>query len=317
LKAGLHDEALAASDAMLGADLIHPLPLAVSATARQQSGRFDEAIVIWRRRAQLMAGEAQGWVQLAVCLFAARRPELALEAWDRALALAPADAAIQAGKAGTLRGLGQIEAARALYRQALATAPGLFEAGFRLAQLALEAGDHQEAEAIAAWLLSAHPEHPAAAFLAARVAFEGGQPALALARLTPLLARPSLAPEQRADALLLRSRAEDGLDRVAESFASAAQGKAIQRSLFAQRAAGRESEVNKLRRLGAWVSSASPADWRGARATGQSSATRALSREAASSWTRRRPEPFICPWWPSCFRTPRCCSPCAIRATWC
>ena len=123
LNARRYDEALAASDAMLGADLIHPLPLAVSATARQQAGQFDEAIVLWRRRAQLMAAEAQGWVPLAVCLFAARRPELALEAWDRALALAPADPAILAGKAGTLRGLGQSQAARALYRQALAAAP--------------------------------------------------------------------------------------------------------------------------------------------------------------------------------------------------
>lgn len=263
LNARRYDDALAASDAMLGANLIHPLPLAVSASARQQAGRFDEALALWNQRARLMAGEAQGWVPLAVCLYAARRPELALKAWDQALTLAPADPAILAGKAGTLRGLGQSEAARALYRQALAAAPAQFEAGFGLAQLALEAGDHQEAEAIAARLLAAHPDHPSAAFLAARVAFEGGQPAVALARLGPLLARPALAPEQRADALLLRSRAEESLDRVADAFASAVQGKAIQRSLFAQRAAGRESEAHKLRRLAAWFDRADPADWRG------------------------------------------------------
>jgi tetratricopeptide (TPR) repeat protein len=263
LNARRYDEALAASDTMLRDTLIHPLPLAVSATARQQAGRFDEAIVLWDRRARMMAGEAQGWVPLAVCLFAARRPELALEAWDKALALAPTDPAILAGKAGTLRGLGQGEAARALYRQALTLAPGQFEAGYGLAQLALEAGDHAEAEAIAVRLLAAHPEHPSASFLAARVAFDGGQPALALDRLKPLLALPTLSPEQRADALLLRSRAEDGLDRVAEAFASAAQGKATQRALFAQRAAGRESEVDKLGRLATWFDRADRADWQG------------------------------------------------------
>ena len=264
LKAGRRDDALMAADTMLAARQVHPLPLAVSASARQQAGLFDEAILLWEHRARMMAGEAQGWVPLAACLFAARRPERALEAWDKALALAPADPAILAGKAGTLRGLNQGEAARALYRQALAAAPGQFEPGFGLVQLALEAGDHEEAEAISARLLVAHPDHPGAAFLAARVAVDAGQHAVALARLGPLLARPSLAPEQRADALLLRSVAEDGLGRAVDAFASAAQGKAIQRSLFAQRAAGREDEVSKLRRLGAWFERADAADWRGA-----------------------------------------------------
>jgi len=262
LQAQRYDDALMAADAMLVARLLHPLPLAVSASARQQAGLFDEAIVLWEQRARMMAGEAQGWVPLAVCLFAARRPELALEAWDKALALAPDDPAILAGKAGTLRGLGHSDAARALYRQALLTAPGQFEAGFGLAQLALEVGDHQEAEAIAARLLAANPERPSAAFLAARVAVDGGQYAVALDRLKPLLLHPALAPEQRADALLLRGRAEEGLDRVAGAFASAAQGKAIQRSLYAQRAAGREGEVHKLKRLGAWFANATPEDWR-------------------------------------------------------
>ena len=269
LKAQRYDDALLAADTMLAARLVHPLPLAVSAAARQQAGLFDEAILLWEHRARMMAGEAQGWVPLAACLFAARRPELALEAWDKALALAPTDPAILAGKAGTLRGLNQGEAARALYRQALAAAPGQFEPGFGLVQLALEAGDHEEAEAISARLLVAHPDHPGAAFLAARVAVDAGQHAVALARLGPLLARPSLAPEQRADALLLRSVAEDGLGRAADAFASAAQGKAIQRSLFAQRAAGREDEVSKLRRLGAWFERADVADWRGAPARRQ------------------------------------------------
>ena len=264
LKAGRRDDALMAADAMLAARLVHPLPLAVSASARQQAGLFDEAILLWEHRARMMAGEAQGWVPLAVCLFAARRPEAALEAWDKALALAPTDPAILAGKAGTLRGLNQSEAARALYRQALSAAPGQFEPAFGLVQLALEAGDQEEPEAISARLLVAHPEHPGAAFLAARVAADSGQYAVALARLNPLLARPSLAPEQRADALLLRSVAEDGLGRTADAFASAAQGKAIQRSLFAQRAAGREDEVSKLRRLGAWFERADAIDWRSA-----------------------------------------------------
>ena len=262
LNAHRHQDALAASDAMLAANLIHPLPLAVAASARQRMGLFDEALILWNRRAQLMADQAQGWAPLAVCLDAARRPELALRAWDKALALAPGDPAILAGKAGNLRGLHQSEAARALYRQALTVAPGQFEAAFGLAQLALEAGDYEEAEATSVRLLAIYPDYPGTMFMAARVAFEGGQPALALARLKLLLARPSVAPEQRADALLLRSRAEDGLNRVADGFASAAQGKAIQRSLFAQRASGREGELAKMQRLTAWFDAADPAPWR-------------------------------------------------------
>jgi hypothetical protein len=61
--------------------------------------------------------------------------------------------------------------------------------------------------------------------------------------------------------LLLLAQALDRLRRPAEAFAAAMEGKAIQHRLFAPRAAGREGETAKLKRLAAWFAAADPAAW--------------------------------------------------------
>ena len=164
-------------------------------------------------------------------------------------------------QAGDLRERGRAGEALALYRQALARAPDLFDAGFGLAMTLVELGDRDLAEKVAARLLAGHPDNPGAGWLAGRIAAERGDFPAAIARLQPLLARTDLAPTQRAEALLLLSQAFDGLDRTGEAFAAAAQGKAIQRAAHAERAARREGEVDKLNRLAAWFASAGAADW--------------------------------------------------------
>jgi Flp pilus assembly protein TadD len=266
LTAALHgqrnDQALALAEAALADGLEHPLPLHLVAVARQQQGRFDDAIALCQRRTRLWPDDPAAWAALAAGLFAARRPEAALEAWGAALALAPTEPAILSGKAGVLQSLSRTEAARTLYRQALDADPARTEALFGLALLAVEAGDWDEADALAGRLAAAGSNRPDVAWLGARIALGRGDFETAEARAAQLAADPRLGPDQRAEALLLRAQALDGLDRAPDAFHTAVEGKTIQHGLYAERAAGREGEIQKLDRLAAWFRAADPAPWR-------------------------------------------------------
>jgi hypothetical protein len=225
-------------------------------------GRFEEAIALCQQRVRASPRDPGAWMSLAGVLTAARRPQWSLGAWDRALALAPDQPVFLAGKAAALQLLNRSNEAEALYRQVLAINRAHTEALFGLARLAIDAGDWDEARRLSAQLSVLEPERPGAAWLAARTALGRGDFAAAEAGAARLAAKPELGPDQCAEAILLRAEALDGLDRTAEAFAAAIEGKAIQHRLYAERAAGREGEVDKLNRLAAWFRAADPAPWR-------------------------------------------------------
>jgi hypothetical protein len=103
-------------------------------------------------------------------------------------------------------------------------------------------------------------DRPEVLWLQARLAYGRGDAGSAKDVLARLLRSPRLKREQRAEALLLLGLALGDLGESAEAFATARRGKQIQRELYADQAAGRESEVAKLRRLGTWLET-EPAEW--------------------------------------------------------
>ena len=137
-----------------------------------------------------------------------------------------------------------------------------FEAGFELARGLLQAGEWDKADAIAARLEQQYGARPQLRWLAARNALGRGRFERALSHIAPLLASAQLAPAQRADLLLLAGEALDHLGRTGEAFSAAVEGKRLLRRLYAERAAGREGQVEKLRRLQRWFAAADPAPWR-------------------------------------------------------
>ena len=261
VRAGREEEAVALARAALAEGSSEILPLRIVAQALRKAGRFDEAIALHQRGVGLAPGEAALWADLADCLFAARRPEPALTAWDRAIALAPGSAAPLSGKARVLHSLSRVSDAEALYRRALMLEPEAFDANFGLARLAFEAGRLDEAEGLTGAQLAREPGRIDTRWLAARIAFGRGEAEAARALFQGLLTEARLDPAQRAETLLALGEALDALGRTADAFAAAVEGKAIQRRLFAQRAAGREGEVAKLKRLAAWFRGADPAAW--------------------------------------------------------
>ena len=261
VRSGRLQDATAMADAALADGLIHPLALRLSAGRRQQAGQFDEALHLFRWAVQLAPDDPTGWAALAACLFAARRPEAALEASAEALSRAPDEPALLCGRAQILRSLSRVEEASALFRRALALQPDLPDAAMGVAVLAVEAGAWSEADAARLSLRARTGETAATLWLSAKIALGQDDAQAARAAITQLLENQALSPEQRAEALLMRSQALDTLDRCAEAFEAAVQGKAIQHRLFAERAAGREAETAKLTRLAAWFAKADPADW--------------------------------------------------------
>jgi Sulfotransferase family len=178
-------------------------------------------------------------------------------------------AALLCAKARLLQSLSRVGEAGAAYRAALAADPASAQARHGLALQAAEVGDWDGAEALIAPL----PATPALDWLAARITL--GRRDFETARKRASRAESGmLRPDQQAEAALLLGEALDGLGRHAEAFAAFTRGKARLRDFYAERAAGRESEAEKLKRLAAWFDAADPAPWRDAPPLGADPAVR-------------------------------------------
>jgi tetratricopeptide (TPR) repeat protein len=206
-------------------------------------------------------GDVAAWSRLAEALLAVRRAAEALAAWDRALALAPDAPALLCGKGRALQGLGRPDEAGAAYLRALALEPERFDACFSLSVLAADAGRWAEAERLASPLLARRPDLPSLLWLSARVALGQRDMVAAESRLSALSGDPRLGSEQRADVLLMLAEALDAADRPAAAFEALVAGKALQRGLFAARAATRETAVGRFARIAAWFQASDPAPW--------------------------------------------------------
>jgi tetratricopeptide (TPR) repeat protein len=232
--------------------------------AAMAEGRFAEAIEALQAQVRARPRDPGPLAELGDCLWAARRPEAALKAFRAALALAPGNSDLRCAVARVLHSLGRTDEAARVYELVLARDSASFPAGFGLALLSCETGEWAKVEKIAELMAAHHGARPDLEWLTARAELGQGRAEAALDRLDRLLASSGLGPVQRADVLLVRSDALDQLDRPAEAFASAVEGKQIQRRIYAERAAGREGHVERLQRLVRWFEAADPEPWRSA-----------------------------------------------------
>jgi tetratricopeptide (TPR) repeat protein len=232
------------------------------AVARRREGRLDEACALFERVVTLAPREPSGWAALANCLLLARRPRAAIDAVQAGLSRLPRAAALHVERGRILQSLSRIPEAAAAFRQALALDANASEARLGLALQAVEAGDWQAASEMAAPILARSDAGLQWDWLGARIAFGLRRFDEALERTSRLLATAGLSPDRKAEAALLTGEALDALGRAGEAFQAFTRGKAAQRRFYAERATGREGEVDKLRRLAAWFRAADPTPWR-------------------------------------------------------
>ena len=228
-----------------------------AAAEMRRQGRLGEATRLLKRAVELAPRDPSGWTALIDCVLADRRAALALEIAGAGLRALPDDGGLLCARARVCQSLSQVEAARADFERALALDGGNVAARLGLALQAAEAGDWEGAEALAAPLSADQ-----SGSLSARIALGRGEFETARARADRLLAVAGLSPEQVAETALLLGEALDGLGRAPEAFQAFSRGKSALRRLYAERAAGREREVDKLDRLAAWFQTDDPAMWR-------------------------------------------------------
>jgi hypothetical protein len=240
----------------------------------QAAGRFAAAAAAFERLVALNPSDPESWAALTGALLLDRRPAAALAASESGLSRLPASPGLLCAKARALQTVGRIEEARVALQQALAIDPGCAEARYGLALQAVGAGAWDAAATAAGPLLALAEPGPQIDWLAARIALGRGDSPAALQRSSRALNAQGVSPDQHAEIALLMGEALDGLGRTAEAFQAFAQGKAALRAFYAQRAASRESEVDKLNRLTAWFRAADPAPWRAPRAADVQSGAR-------------------------------------------
>jgi tetratricopeptide (TPR) repeat protein len=223
-------------------------------------GRLDEARALLERAVTAAPLDPAARIALADLLVTSRRPDLALRVCEAGLQRLGADAGLLCAKARALQNVSRVAEAEAAYRQALQLDPTRAEARYGLALQATEAGDWDAAQALVQAIPG--PRGPAFGWLAARIALGRADFASAAEAARETLSAAGLGPEQHAETELLLGEALDGLGRHAEAFAAFSRGKQTQRGFYAERAAGREAEADKLDRLAAWFGAADPAPWR-------------------------------------------------------
>jgi tetratricopeptide (TPR) repeat protein len=185
-------------------------------SVKAQLGRMGEAHRLFLAAVKANARAPQGWSNLGQALRALKRPQEALECFDKARALAPDDADILYQHANALLGLGRAGDALVEFQALLARVPQHVEARVDSGHAQAALGLHEQALAEFDRALTLDPRHPLAHYNRGVALIRLGHYAEALAANDSALA---VVPEH-ANAWLNRGRALTQLNRLDEAIAS-------------------------------------------------------------------------------------------------
>lgn len=206
------------AEAALAAGLEHPVVLNLAALKAETEERFEDALRLLERAVALAPADAAAHNALGLCLRRLERHTEALQQFDQAVDLAPAFAGAHSARGATLEALGRLTEADGAFRAAIALQRDNLGALAGLANLMSRRGAHAEARPLALQVLAAQPGYPDAVnvVVAADLA-EGAAPA-AQQRLEALIADPRLTAQQLALAHGLLGDVLDAQGRVPEAF---------------------------------------------------------------------------------------------------
>ncbi|MEM6682688.1 MAG: sulfotransferase [Pseudomonadota bacterium] len=115
--------------------------------AQLKDGKLQNALDAYRKSLKLNPRAAAAWVGLSKVLEANQQPRDALECLKRGAAAEPGNAAVLSRLARSHAGLGQVDAAKAVYEKALARDPQSISSRTGLGQLLEDMGDPEGAAA--------------------------------------------------------------------------------------------------------------------------------------------------------------------------
>ncbi len=257
-------KAMQLSEDAVGAGANHPTLLGLAGLGRMQAGDNHNALPLLQRARQQTPRHVDLLYALGECLTRLGRPREALEPFDTAIAIAP-EARLHFARAMALEDLSELDGARAGFEQALALDPAQSEALSRLALLAVQRGDVQEARTLAERALAIDPKDSAARIALAGAALEQKDIATAEMAVSALVQDRTLGPVNRTFAFSLAGDILDAQNRTAEAFTAYAASKAIQRDAFlssiegVERVLARETRLaHYFRRIDHWPSAQQP-----------------------------------------------------------
>ncbi len=241
----------------------HPLLFNVAAFGEERRGNLAQALRHLAQAERLAPDDATIVTAIGNCLTKAGRPELARDAFHRAIVLAPSHAPAHQGLGVALTALRETESAVASHRMAAALAPNYPDPHGSLAEYSLRDKDMAAALGHAEAALALDPLQPSATVVMATLERADGKPGAALRRLLKLRADGQLTPLHKATSERLIADLMDAEGRTGEAFAAyEAANKAIWQIYGPdiQRSGG-ETGRALCRRLLASFATASPSDW--------------------------------------------------------
>ena len=160
----------------------------------KETGRLEDAAADFREVARLQPTDVDAWSDLGEALLGLGRPEEALAAWDRAIALRPSPD-LHANRGVALRQLGRLDEALAAQDRALALKPADAEAWSNRGNVLKDLGRLEEALASLDRALALNPRMPGALVNRANVLRDLARLAEALAGYDQAIALEPAYPE--------------------------------------------------------------------------------------------------------------------------
>lgn len=242
----------------------HPALLRIRAEALLDAGRIEEAGKLLNRALTLAPRDAATILSIGRLLIAEDRTEEAIQAFQAATDAQPdlVDAWNALGAAHAA--VGQLPQARVAFGRAVELAPQDPDPRANFASMEARAGRHESARALAGQALHLQPGHVLATLALARADVDQELFESARSHLEPLLLTNQLNVTQRQIARGLLADTLDALDRVPDAFALYTQVK----QAFAARHAGRfgaggpvEDHLAFMQRLTGWFERQDPQSW--------------------------------------------------------
>ena len=255
-------EARRLAEQALAQGLEHGTLFSLRAIGHTEAGRHDEALKDLRRAHFLAPNDFAVLNALGLaCVRLERLPE-ALACYDKGLAINPDFAPGWFNRGSVLERLGELGKSAESYARATTLDPNHLDAWASYAWIAARRGDAATTRLAAERALALNPDCTLASLALAAVELD--TPDVAEQRLRTLIARPGLAPAERALALGQLGDVLDRQDRPPEAFAAYTQSNETLRDLAAPRFGvwGRETAADALGWMIQWAEALDARTWR-------------------------------------------------------
>ena len=248
----------------LDAGLRHPLLFHLRAVWLTQNGRQEEALADLQQALRLAPHSPELMTEIAGCLNALGRYDVAKRFAGDAIAHAPRLAAAWHQKGYAHHVSTELDDAKACFREAVRLDPRATDAHARLAHIAAGQGDYAQARRHAATALRLEPRNAVAMVASAAADIAEQRLDEAQSRLAAVLSDPAAQPPVRAVAATQTGDICDAQGRISEAFDAYAQAGETWRSYYEPhvRGAAGESALVLVSRLSSGLEALPPGPWR-------------------------------------------------------